>query len=115
MTNAYEDDHAVDAETHATDWAGGFARLEQERGFTSAPATPPAAPPGKVAPGAGEAHPLDSTNPSASDASAADETAYDPDTATGASPGMASACHDLGLFSLDTVTKKLNIKPPGQA
>lgn len=37
----------------------------------------------------------------------------DVDTTTGATPGVASACKDLGLTSPDKVSKQLGIKPPG--
>jgi hypothetical protein len=37
------------------------------------------------------------------------------DATTGASPGTAQACNDLGLNSLEANLAKFNIKPPGQA
>ena len=37
------------------------------------------------------------------------------DETTGASPGTAQACDDLGLNSLEANLTKFNIKPPGQA
>ena len=37
------------------------------------------------------------------------------DETTGASPGTAQACTDLGLSSLASNIKRFNIKPPGQA
>jgi hypothetical protein len=42
-----------------------------------------------------------------SDKDAADET-------TGASPGTAQACNDLGLNSLEENLKRLGIKRPGE-
>ncbi|MBQ9001824.1 MAG: hypothetical protein IJ087_08235 [Eggerthellaceae bacterium] len=45
---------------------------------------------------------------SAGDDSAADEE-------TGASPGTAQACNDLGLNSLTANLEKFGIKPPGQS
>lgn len=39
----------------------------------------------------------------------------DPDTATGATPGVASACRELGLASLDSVVSERGIRPPGIA
>ena len=101
------DPATTDAETHATDWAGDSARWEREHGFESAPPPATSAPPGQTSDDDPDAETGVSLDQGSDD--------YDPDTATGASPGMASACHDLGLFSLDAVTKKLNIKPPGQA
>jgi len=38
----------------------------------------------------------------------------DSDATTGASPGTAQACDDLGLNSLEDNLKRLGIKPPGQ-
>lgn len=37
----------------------------------------------------------------------------EPDAVTGASPGTAQACNDLGLNSLEANLAKFNIKPPG--
>lgn len=37
------------------------------------------------------------------------------DTATGATPGVASACRELGMSSVDEVVRERNIKPPGMA
>lgn len=42
-------------------------------------------------------------------------TEEDADAATGATPGVASACKDLGLDDMACVAAKLGIKPPGQA
>ena len=39
----------------------------------------------------------------------------EPDAVTGASPGTAQACSDLGLNSLEANLKRLGIKPPGVA
>ena len=39
----------------------------------------------------------------------------EPDAVTGASPGTAQACNDLGLKSLEANLKRLGIKPPGVA
>ncbi len=36
------------------------------------------------------------------------------DETTGASPGTAQACDDLGLNSLQVNLERFNIKPPGQ-
>lgn len=38
-----------------------------------------------------------------------------PDAVTGATPGVASACADLGLSSVDEVVRQRGIKPPGVA
>ena len=37
------------------------------------------------------------------------------DAATGATPGVAAACRDLGMSALGDVVNELGIKPPGQA
>ena len=37
----------------------------------------------------------------------------DADETTGASPGTAQACSDLGLNSLESNLQRFNIKPPG--
>ena len=39
----------------------------------------------------------------------------EPDETTGASPGTAQACSDLGLNSLESNLAKFGIKPPGVA
>ncbi|MBO4353042.1 MAG: hypothetical protein J5818_06070 [Eggerthellaceae bacterium] len=43
------------------------------------------------------------------------EEELEPDAVTGASPGTAQACNDLGLNSLEDNLVKFNIKPPGVA
>lgn len=43
------------------------------------------------------------------------EEELEPDAVTGASPGTAQACSDLGLNSLEDNLVKFNIKPPGVA
>ncbi len=37
------------------------------------------------------------------------------DAATGATPGVAAACRDLGMSALSDVVSEYGIKPPGQA
>lgn len=37
------------------------------------------------------------------------------DEVTGASPGTAQACNDLGLNSLEANLERFGIKPPGQS
>ena len=41
--------------------------------------------------------------------------ADDVDAVTGATPGVASACKELGLDDIKSVADKLGIKPPGQS
>lgn len=43
------------------------------------------------------------------------EEESDADATTGASPGTAQACDDLGLNSLEANLARFNIKPPGQS
>lgn len=44
-----------------------------------------------------------------------DEAPVQADEVTGASPGTAQACEDLGLNSLAANLERLGIKPPGQS
>ena len=44
-----------------------------------------------------------------------DENELEVDETTGASPGTAQACDDLGLNSLTANLDKFGIKPPGQS
>lgn len=44
-----------------------------------------------------------------------EETAVEADEETGASPGTAQACSDLGLNSLAANLDRFGIKPPGQS
>lgn len=86
---------AVDAETGATDWAHAFAA--QDKGGKPAPPAP--LPPGF-----------------ASGLSAScGGCGRDIDASTGATPGVASACRDLGLQSVEGVVRERGIKPPGIA
>lgn len=39
----------------------------------------------------------------------------DADAVTGATPGVASACRELGMSSVDSVVRERGIKPPGVA
>ena len=39
----------------------------------------------------------------------------DADAVTGATPGVASACRELGLSSVDDVVRERGIRPPGVA
>lgn len=50
---------------------------------------------------------------SAADERALRESAEAADAVTGATPGVASACAELGMNSLDDVVAELGIKPPG--
>lgn len=48
-------------------------------------------------------------------ADAAGEAGEEADEVTGASPGTAQACSDLGLNSLESNLGRFGIKPPGVA
>ena len=39
----------------------------------------------------------------------------DPDAVTGATPGVASACREFGMASVDKVVSERGIRPPGVA
>ncbi len=70
---------------------------EMDRGSASAPEIP--APPGMPA-----------------DAAASDgvaETGEEVDASTGATPGVSTACKELGLDDMDAVLSARGIKPPG--
>lgn len=43
------------------------------------------------------------------------DEASDADEVTGASPGTAQACSDLGLNSLESNLERFGIKPPGMS
>ncbi|RDB58491.1 hypothetical protein C1878_16310 [Gordonibacter sp. 28C] len=79
----------VDAVTAATSLADAAAALDPAREKAPLPAC---APPGVSAASAG-----------------------DVDAATGATPGVASACRELGMASVDDVVRERGIKPPGMA
>lgn len=79
-------DGDADAESGPTNWADAFKVMDT--GFAGD------APPIPGAPGAAPA---------------------EVDAATGATPGVASACKDLGLDDMGSVAERLGIKPPGEA
>ncbi len=82
------EEEGVDAVSGATSWGDAFKALDD--GSTEAP-PPPLAPPGEKA-----------------DCSKVDAV-------TGATPGVATACRELGLDDMSTLQKSLGIKPPGVA
>lgn len=75
----------VDAVSAPTNWADAFKAMDD--GSTGD------APPVLAAPGM---------------------TDDEPDAVTGATPGVATACRELGLDDMDDLAGKLGIKPPGQ-
>lgn len=90
----------VDTESGATDWAHAFAAQDPGTG----PAPPAAPPPGR----APKRRDIVCAAPVAGDAAARAT-----DAATGATPGVASACRDLGMQSVERVARERGIKPPG--
>lgn len=86
-------DGEVDATSGATSWADAFKVMD-----TGAGPPPPAlsSPPGCVADAAKTQHD--------------DEV----DAVTGATPGVASACRELGLDDMASVAAACGIKPPGE-
>ena len=56
-----------------------------------------------------------SDNPNQHDEAQPEGKEAEVDAVTGASPGTAQACEDLGLNSLEANLVKFNIKPPGQS
>lgn len=104
----------ADTVTGPTSWATAFQALDTG----SAGAPPPSAPPGLAE------MPSD---PKKGGTAESDDCAFpspfailksgkgECDTATGATPGVSSACRDLGLDSMDEVIRARGIKPPGVA
>lgn len=85
----------ADAESGPTDWAAAFKALD------AGTAAPP--PPVPGAPG----------EPARTDAEPDGDAA--PDAVTGATPGVATACRELGLDDMEFLNRSLGIKPPGVA
>lgn len=90
----------ADAESGATSWAEGFKKMDD--GTAGAP------PAVLAAPGAA---PSRSRSPFAT----LKAGTGDADTSTGATPGVSSACKELGLDDPAAVIANLGIKPPGVA
>ena len=80
---------SADGESGATNWADAFKAMDTGQGSPSPPV--PGAPGG--APGSCES----------------------PDAVTGATPGVAAACRELGLDDMESLNRSLGIKPPGIA
>lgn len=79
----------ADGASGATNWADAFKVMDT--GSAGAPPPVPGAP-----------------------GMSSDAAACECDAATGATPGVASACKDLGLDDLESVSARLGIKPPGE-
>ena len=92
------DGEDADAISGPTSWADAFKVMDT--GFAGTP------PPVMGAPGQSSAA-LGSPDDI--------ENAEDVDAATGATPGVATACVELGLDDMEAVIKACGIKPPGVA
>lgn len=99
---ACEDD--VDAVSAATNLAEKAAQLEASKGVSASFPPPPAPAP------AGMSAPVDNM-PDMDNVFEGQNV--DCDAATGATPGVAAACQELGMSSLSDVVSELGIKPPG--
>lgn len=102
-----EDD--VDTVSHATDWAHAFSSIDKGSHERSAP--PLIAPPGEAR------EPAQGCSENRGDVSHGNthlEGELEVDCVTGATPGVASACRDLGMSQVDDVVRQRGIKPPGE-
>ena len=103
QTNEHPTDERFDAVTGATCPAEGI----ETDAVTSATSLADAA---AALDPAGEKAPLPACAPPGVSAASAGV-----DAATGATPGVASACRELGMASVDDVVRERGIKPPGVA
>lgn len=92
-------DDAPDAVSGATNWADAFKAMDPG---TSGEAPVVIAPPGTGKDGAEGSSP-------------AEGPVDDVDATTGATPGVATACKELGLDDMASLGEALGIKPPGVA
>ena len=70
---------------------------------------------GKISPDGEDSQPHETADSAILGSDAPHDAAPSPDTATGATPGVASACRDLDMTSPAVVSERLGIKPPGIA
>lgn len=94
----------TDAESGPTDWAAAFKAMDTGRGAPPPPM--PGAPGSAPRKGFIEA---DGTAVTEAGAVAGAEA----DAVTGATPGVATACKELGLDDMAALNAALGIKPPG--
>ena len=107
QTNEHPTDERFDAVTGAPCPAEGIAGGGETDAVTSATSLADAA---AALDPAGEKAPLPACAPPGVSAASAGV-----DAATGATPGVASACRELGMASVDDVVRERGIKPPGVA
>lgn len=96
----------ADAESGPTDWASAFKVMD-----TGQAPPPPPVPGAPGEPTRAEAAP-DAAAGASGEASDGDGQ---PDAVTGATPGVATACKELGLDDMAALNRSLGIKPPGMA
>lgn len=128
----------LDATTGPTDWAGRSIELERKMGMEGHAPAPPSESrrPGQIEAGCG----IDATTGATVDATSGATRSIDygiirdsaaeahgdtlkgekheantVDATTGATPGVSTACKELGMASLSDVIANMGIKPPGQA
>lgn len=105
-------DGDVDAVSGATNWADAFKVMDTGTGGAPPSAPPPGMPAETDATRAGGKS--DAANPLEND-SDLEGACGDVDAVTGATPGVATACKELGLDDMASLTETLGIKPPGQS
>lgn len=128
----------LDATTGPTDWAGRSIELERKMGMEGHAPAPPSESrrPGQIEAGyeidattgatvdatSGATHSISHDNVRESAAEAHGDThkgeereADTVDAITGATPGVSTACKELGMASLSDVIADMGINPPGQA
>ena len=101
-----------DADSGPTNWADAFKVMDT--GSAGAP------PPMTGAPGVGgsqgdASEPAAPARPSSFACLKRGADGEDPDTSTGATPGVSSACKEHGFDDMEKLIDKLGIKPPGVA
>ena len=99
----------VDTVSHATDWAHAFSSIDT--GSHDRPAPPLIAPPGEGQKPV-QNNLADQCDKCHGDTCSEDE--LEVDCVTGATPGVASACRDLGMSQVEDVVRQRGIKPPGE-
>lgn len=103
---------ASDADSGPTNWADAFKVMDTG----SAGAPPPVSGAPGVGAGCGDAgKPAASAKPSSFACLKRGADGEDPDTSTGATPGVSSACKEHGFDDMDKLIAKLGINPPGVA
>lgn len=107
----------ADAVSGATNWADAFKVMDVGGAGEAPPVgAPPGVPTDEVPDGAAGAHPgFSAVGEDASGEGAGAACPDGADAVTGATPGVASACKELGLDDMASLGASLGIKPPGVA